>query len=83
MIVTVCAYGRSIVLHGSTKRMSRQLYLACPWWSHSACDELTAQLERGLVVLAPDFEAVLLPGDFRILETRPAEDADYQPGVAA
>jgi hypothetical protein len=82
MVVTVCAYGRSIVLEGSAKRMSRQLYLACPWWSHSACDELTAQLGRGLVVLAPDFEAVLLPGEFRILETRPAEDVGYAPAVA-
>jgi hypothetical protein len=83
MIVTVYAYGRTQLLQGAPGRISRQLYLACPWWTHSACDELAVQLERGLVVTAPDFEAVLLPGDFRVLEARPAEQPGYELAVGA
>jgi hypothetical protein len=83
MLVTVYAYGRTVVLNGARGRISRQLYLACPWWTHSACDELVVQLERGYVVTAPDFDAVLLPGDFRVLETRPVEQPGYEPVVAA
>lgn len=82
MTVTVYAYGRTALLDGSTGRIGRQLYLACPWWTRSACDELAIQLERGVVITAPDFDAVLLPGDFRVMDVRPAEDPGYEPWAA-
>lgn len=84
MVVTVYAYGRLQVLRASTRtRLARLLYLTCPWWTHGACELLVGYVVKGQVVTAPDFEALLLPGDFGVLEVRPAEDPDWQPGVAA
>ena len=80
LVVTVYAYGQVSVLRASSSRqLSRQLYLACPWWTQQACGHLAIQLAQSRAIVAPDFEAVLLPGDFSVLETRPAEDDAYQP----
>jgi len=79
-VVTVYAYGRSSVLRAKNPRqLSRQLYLATPWWTHQACDHVVLELLQNRVVFAPDFEAVLLPGDFSVLEACPVEVDDYRP----
>lgn len=84
MLVTVYAYGDGKVLKAeSARRMARLLYLTCPWWTHEACDLLVAQLERGQVVLARDFDTVLVPGDWPVLEVRPAEDEAWVPAAVA
>lgn len=83
LVVTVYAYGHSTLLRAnSTRQLSRRLYLTCPWWTRHACDHLALELEQNRVITAPDFDAVLLPGDFSVLETRPPENDDYRPVFA-
>jgi len=83
LVVTVYAFGRSTLLRASSSRqLSHKLYLTCPWWTHNACDHLVLELEQRRVITAPDFEAVLLPGDFSVLEARPPERDDYRPVFA-
>ena len=80
LAVTVYAYGRQVLLRAnSTRQLSRQLYLTCPWWTHSACDHLALELQQNRVILAPDFDAVLLPGDFSVLESCPGQTDGYRP----
>jgi len=82
-VITVYAYGRPAVLRASTSRqLSQQLYQACPWWTRKACAHLALELLQNRAILAPDFDAVLIPGDWSILETRPAEADDYRPAWA-
>jgi len=82
-VVTVYAYGHSSVLRcSSSRQLSRQLYLACPWWTRKACDHLVLELLQNRAILAPDFDAVLLPGDWSILESRPPDRDDYRPVFA-
>ena len=84
MVVTAFVFGESAVLRAkSQEQLARQVYLHAPFWSREACALVALHLARGRVVVAPDFEAVLLPGDFGVLQVRPAEDPSWSPGVPA
>jgi hypothetical protein len=84
LVVTAYVYGRLTLLRArSADHLARQIYLLCPWWTHGACIALASTLSGGVAITAPDFDALLLPGDFSVLEARPAERPGWVPGVAS
>ena len=82
-VVTAYVYGSVSVLEAPTRdRLARRLYLTCPWWSRDSCRSVADRLTRRQVVTAPDFETLLLPGEFEVLEVRPDEDPTWVPDRA-
>jgi hypothetical protein len=71
---------RSVLRADSVRRLARQLYLLCPWWTHESADAIAAQLVAGRVVLVPDFESAFIPGgDFELTVAQPVEDPAWRP----
>lgn len=70
---TIRAYGQTSTFHASTtQQLGRRLYTRTHWLREE-CERLALDLWRGRVLIAPDYETVVLPGEFYVLEERPSE----------
>lgn len=53
-------------------QLGRRLYRRSTW-SYDACYRFAAQLLRGVVCIAPDYETIVLAGRWDVIEDRPEE----------
>jgi len=66
----------SIIKSRDAHQLASRLYTRTSW-TMVECRRLADQLYRGLVVMAPDFETMILPGVFSVLVDRPEERANW------
>lgn len=72
-VFTLRAYGQTSTFRASSvEELARRLYRRSHW-TKAECMRLASDLARGLVVSAPDFDMLVLPGRFDVLEDRPDE----------
>lgn len=70
---TLRAFGRTTEFRArSVAQLARRIYTRSHW-TMPECVRLAGDLWRGRVVTAPDFDTIVLPGSFDVLEERPEE----------
>lgn len=72
-VYTLRAFGQTATFHAhSVDQLARRIYTRTHW-RIAECSRLAAELWRGRVVSCPDYETIVLPGRFDVLEDRPEE----------
>lgn len=79
-VYTLRSYGQTSTFHASNvEQLGKRLHTRTHWL-RVECLRLAAELWRGRVVSAPDFETIVLPGFFDVLEDRPEERFGHSDG---
>lgn len=77
-LFTVRTYRHTYTLEATTAaQLARRLYAETSW-SKPECHRVALECMKGRVYSAPDYETLILPGLFHVIEDRPIERSDWR-----